>query len=99
MKKLEERSRSYEIGAGEAARGIGAAIAERLAHLIAFGRPPSPIPTWPSGSRPALPLPRSAGNRLRGRDTRRFVYRLIHSISVRSVRKPGVFDQSGVIKL
>ena len=55
------------LGTG-ASRGIGAAIAEPIADFVAFGRPYMPIPTWSSGSRPALRLPKSAGKPSTGQD-------------------------------
>ena len=64
MKKLEGK---VALVTG-AAREIGAAIAEPIADFVAFGRPTSPIPTWSSGSRPALHLPKSAGKPSTGRD-------------------------------
>jgi len=64
MNKLEGK---VALGTG-ASRGIGAAIAEPIADFVAFGRPTSPIPTWSSGSRPALRLPKSAGKPSTGRE-------------------------------
>jgi len=79
-----------------AARGIGVAIAERLADLVAFGRPyianRDLVERFATGPPPAEVR---LGNRLRVGSTRLFrlsVRRTRPINSVGSVRKPGVFD-------
>jgi len=41
---------------------------KKLEGKVALDDPTSPIPTWSSGSRPALRSPKSAGKRSTGRD-------------------------------
>jgi len=65
MKKLEGK---VALVTG-AAQGIGAPIAARLADS---DDRTSPIPTWSSGSRPALRLPKVDWETVSGRATRLF---------------------------
>src|SRR5260370_40350109 len=86
MNKLEGRSRSVRERRGESARRSQS----RLRTWSRSDDPTSPIPTWSSGSRPALRLPKSAGKPSTGRG-----HAAIPTIRLSIGRRAGVFDWSG----
>src|SRR5713226_7336965 len=63
-------------------------IAEGLTDLVASDAPTSPIPTWSSGSRPALRLPKSTGQPSMRRD-----HAAIPTIRLSAGRRPSELDQ------
>ena len=88
MKKLEERSRSLRNRRGDCRAPCGLDRVRTTLHRQS--RPGRAARDRPSPCRGQL------GNRLRVGTTRRFRLSSYPFNSVRSVRKPGVFDQSGV---
>src|ERR1700730_2842566 len=87
MNKLEGKVRSVRERRGKSARRPQS----RLRTSSRSDDPTSPIPTWSSGSRPALRLPKSAGKPSTGRD-----HAAIPTIRLSVGRRASELDWSGV---
>ena len=84
MNKLEGKVRSVRERRGKSARRPQS----RLRTSSRSDDPTSPIPTWSSGSRPALRLPKSAGKPSTGRD-----HAAIPTIRLSVGRRPSELNQ------